>query len=173
MDSGVEQLLLRRQRDRAFEKILDLYADKVIRLVMSFVGNAARAEEVSQDVFLKVWQSLDGFDPKRAAIGTWVYAIARNTALTHLRAESYRKVLPLDSFAEPQAAPDAAREGDVRQLVDQLPDELRETVVLYYYQERSVEQTAAMLDLPAGTVKSHLSRARKLLAGMLKGAGQR
>jgi RNA polymerase sigma-70 factor (ECF subfamily) len=169
MDSDVHQLLLHGQRNRAFEKILDLYANKVFRLVLSLVGNAARAEDVSQDVFLKIWQALDVFDAKRAAVGTWVYRIARNTALTHLRAESYRQTLPIDSIDEPYVSPAESGEGDIRRVVEQLPEELREVVVLYYYQERSVDEVAAMLELPSGTVKSHLFRARRVLAETMKG----
>ena len=168
MDSEVPQLLLDGQRDRAFEKIVALYANKVFRLVLSLIGDAARAEEVSQDVFVKIWQAMDVFDPKRAAVGTWVYRIAHNTALTHLRAESYRQTLPMDSVAEPQVS--AAEPEGIRHLVEQLPEELREVVVLYYYEERAVDEVAAMLELPSGTDKSHHSRARRVLAEMMKGA---
>jgi len=165
MDSDVHELLLQGQRDRAFEKIVELYATKVFRLALSLVGDAARAEEVSQDAFLKVWQGLDGFDPRRAAIGTWIYTITRNTALTRLRGDSYRQTVPLEAVAEPAATVVAVGgDGDLQRLVNQLPGGLREVVVLYYYQEKSVEDVALMLDLPSGTVKSHLSRARKMLA---------
>jgi RNA polymerase sigma-70 factor (ECF subfamily) len=170
MNSDVQQLLLHGQRNRALEKILDLYANKVFRLVLSLVGNAAQAEEVSQDVFLKIWQSLDVFDPKRATVGTWVYRIARNAALTHLRAESYRQTLPIDSIDEPCVTPAESGEGDIRRVVEQLPKELKEVMVLYYYQERSVDEVAAVLELPSGTVKSHLFRARRMLAETMKGA---
>ena len=173
MDADLRQLLLHGNRNRAFEKILGLYANKVFRLVLSLVGNAARAEEVSQDVFLKIWQSLDVFDPNRAAVGSWIYRIARNTALTHLRAESYRQTSPLDSIEEPRVAPAESSDGDIRRVVEQLPEELREVVVLYYYQEKSVDEVAAMLELPSGTVKSHLFRARRMLAETMKGAARR
>src|SRR4051794_12490675 len=174
MDSDVHKLLMQGQRDRAFEEILDRYETKVFRLVLSMVGNAARAQEVAQDAFLKVWQGLEGFDQTRSAIGTWGYAIARNTALTYLRGEAYRHTLALHEISAPAAAP-LSRYGDddLQSSVQQLPGELRDVVVLYYYQERSVEDVALMLDLPSGTVKSHLSRARKMLAAKLRGAKQR
>jgi len=169
MDSDVQVLLRQGQRDRAFEMILDLYETKVFRLALSLVGNAARAEEVAQDSLLKVWQALERYDG-RAALGTWIYTITRNTALTHLRAESYRRTVPLESIAEPAAAAVSGAGGDVRRLVERLPEEQREVIVLYYYQEKSVEEVALMLDLPQGTVKSHLFRARKMLAEMMQGA---
>jgi RNA polymerase sigma-70 factor (ECF subfamily) len=168
MESRIHELLLKGQRDRAFEEILDAYETKVYRLVLSFIGNLARAEEVAQETFLKVWQALDSFDPNRSSIGTWIYTIARNTSFTHLRGELYRKTVPLDSVAEPAAeASDRDGAGDIRRMVAGLPEELREVVVLFYYQERSVEEVALMLDLPTGTVKSHLFRARKRLGEMM------
>lgn len=161
MEPDVRELLRRGEKNRAFERILDLYEAKVFRLVLSLVRDVARTEEVTQDSFLKVWQALERLDD-RAGVGTWIYSIARNTALTYLRAESYRRTAPLESIGEPAAA---AAGGDcgIRQLVEKLPEEQREAVVLYYYQERSVEEVALMLDLPEGTVKSHLFRARKQL----------
>jgi RNA polymerase sigma-70 factor, ECF subfamily len=152
MDSHVQRLLQQGQRDRAFEEILALYETKVYRLVLSMIGNAARSQEVAQDSFFKVWQALESFDG-RAALGTWIYTIARNTALTHLRAESYRQTVPLESIKEP-AAVNLQETGDVRKLVARLPEEQREVVELYYYQEKSVEDVALMLDLPEGTIKS-------------------
>ena len=168
MDSDVQRLLQQGQRDRAFEEVLVLYETKVYRLVLSLIGNAARAQEVAQDSLFKVWQALESFDG-RAALGTWIYTIARNTALTHLRAESYRRTVPLESIKEPPAV-NRQESGDIRRLVERLPEEQRDVVVLYYYQDKSVEGVALMLDLPVGTVKSHLFRARKTLADMMKGA---
>lgn len=104
MDSEVLQLLALKQRDRAFEKLLEMYETKVFRLVMSMLHDAARAEEVCQDVFLKIWQSLEVYDPKRSAPGTWIYRVAQNTALTHLRNEAYRRTLPLNAIEEPCSA---------------------------------------------------------------------
>jgi RNA polymerase sigma-70 factor (ECF subfamily) len=77
--------------------------------------------------------------------------------------------VPLESIEEP-AAVNRQEGGDVRKLVESLPEEQREVVVLYYYQDKSVEDVALMLDLPEGTVKSHLFRARKTLAHLMKGA---
>lgn len=171
VDPDIQQLLRLGQRDRAFERILELYQTKVIRFIYALVGNMTAAEDIAQDALFKVWQALDIYDG-RAALSTWIYTIARNTALTHLRAETYRRTLPLDSVAEP-ATTAAEPIPDIRKLVERLPEEQREAVVLYYYQEKSVEEVAQMLDLPIGTVKSQLYRARKTLAEKWKGAKTR
>jgi len=171
MEPDVLQLLTRGHRDAAFEAILKGYEAKVYRLAYSLLGDEARSKDATQEAFLKIWQGLELFDPQRAALGTWVYAISRNVALSRLRADAYRMTVPLESVAEPAAQAEPAY-GDLRRAVQRLPEELREAVVLYYYQERAVDEVAMMLDLPVGTVKSHLFRARKMLAEFLEGVAR-
>src|SRR5690242_18119635 len=81
MDEDVQQLLERRSYSQALERLLDLYETKVFRTALSILRNPARAEEATQDVFLKLWQVLPRYDG-RAALGTWIYTIARNTCLS-------------------------------------------------------------------------------------------
>ena len=163
MESEVGQLLQQGDRGRAFEKILSFYDGKVFRLVFSMLGNATQAQDVTQDVFLKIWQSIQTFDCQRASLATWIYTIARNTAISHLRSEAYRRTRPLEEISGRLVATSAGQELDIRRMVEKLPEELRAVIVLYYYQERSVDDVALMLSLPSGTVKSHLFRARKML----------
>jgi RNA polymerase sigma-70 factor (ECF subfamily) len=167
MDPDVPALLREGRRNEAFEALVAAYRNKVFRLAYSIVGTAATAEELAQDVFLRVWQVLDSYDG-RAAPGTWIYAITRNMAINHLRSASYRRTSPLAGIDPPApvARSDDSAE-DVRRMLQRLPEELREAVTLYYLQERSITEVAAMLNLPEGTVKSHLYRARKALANML------
>src|SRR5262245_43521840 len=164
MDQDIRQLLSQRRKDRAFEVLLQRYQHKVFRLVYSLLRNPSGAEEVTQDVFLKVWQALAGYDG-RASLSTWVYTIARNTSIPHLRAESSRKTLSLDEVPEPLAADEPVLSRiEIERLVASLPEEQRQVVMLFYLQERSIEDVAVMLDLPEGTVKSYLHRARKSMA---------
>jgi RNA polymerase sigma-70 factor (ECF subfamily) len=102
MDRELQQLLAQNRRDEAFAVLLKLYQNKIFRLMFSMVGNVARAEETTQDVFLKIWQALPRFDG-RASLSTWIYTIARNTAISHLRAEAHRKSSPLEEAPEPCA----------------------------------------------------------------------
>jgi RNA polymerase sigma-70 factor, ECF subfamily len=168
MDQDIRQLLSQRQKDRAFEVLLQRYQAKVFRLVFSMLGNSSRAEEVTQDAFLKIWQALQGYDG-RASLSTWIYTIARNTGISHLRTEFYRKTLSLEEAPEPfaEAEPVLSR-LEIERLLARLPDEQREVIVLFYLQERSIEDVATMLDLPEGTVKSHPHRARKAMAAMME-----
>lgn len=167
MDEDVRQLLERRRYAQALERLLDLYQNKVFRLALTFLRNPARAEEVTQDIFLKLWQALPAYDG-RASPGTWLYTIARNTCLSALRSDSYRKTIPLDTPLEPLTPGTNSHDAELAQYIDRLPETQREVITLFYLQEKQVGEVARMLGLPEGTVKSHLHRARRALAAMMK-----
>ena len=156
-------------RSRLFEGLVAQYQAKVFHLVLSLVRNTGRAEEVTQDVFLKLWLALPKYDG-RASIATWLYTIARNTGLSHLRSERYRRTEPLEMAPEPPAEAAWRLESlDVDRLLRGLPEELRMVVELFYFQDRSLQDVADMLGMPEGTVKSHLFRARRAMARMMEG----
>lgn len=172
MPEDIQALLEKHRYRLAFERLVELYEVKVFRMAVMFLKDSSRAEEVAQDIFLKLWQVLPAYDG-RAAPSTWLYTIARNTCLSALRSESHRKTRPLDSIVEP-VAPGVARGSDVlnrielERCLERLPQIQREVITLFYLQEKSVDEVARMLDLPEGTVKSHLHRARLALAAMIK-----
>ena len=163
----IEQLLRERRYDRALEQVLDRYQDKVFRMALAMLRDRARAEDVTQDIFIKLWRALPLYDG-RAALGTWLYTIARNTCLSALRFDSYRKTSALDETTEPSADSTTPLTLSVDQCVARLPDLQRQVITLFYMQDRSVAEVAAMLDLPEGTIKSHLHRARRALGVMMQ-----
>lgn len=167
MTGDVEQLVRARKYDQALEQILQDYQGKVFRMALVLLRDSGRAEEVTQDVFLKLWHALPAYDG-RAAVSTWLYAIARNTCLSAVRAEGYRRTSALDEVTETGAPSGTPLKLSVDQCVERLPEPQRQVVSLFYLQERSVSEVAAMLDLPQNTVKSHLHRARRALAEMMK-----
>src|SRR5260370_33219358 len=119
MDEDVQHLLRRRRYAAALEQLLNRYEAKVFRMALTFLRDPARAEDVTQDIFLKLWQALPAYDG-RAAPGTWLYAIARNTCLSVARAESYRKTFPLGAGCEPVARVSGAGDLELAQCIDRL-----------------------------------------------------
>jgi RNA polymerase sigma-70 factor, ECF subfamily len=155
------------RQDEEFEALVAQYQGKVFRLIFSIVRATTAAEELTQEVFLKIWRVFDRYDG-RASMSTWIYAIARNTALTWLRSESYRRTEPLHADREfPAPATTLVDTSGIRACVARLPQDQREIVEQYYFHDRSVEDVAEVLGLAPGTVKSHLFRARRALAAML------
>jgi RNA polymerase sigma-70 factor (ECF subfamily) len=167
MPGDVEQLLRAHKYDQALEQMLETHQARVFRMALTIVRDAGRAEEVTQDVFLKLWRAFPAYDG-RAAVSTWLYAIARNTCLSAVRAEGYRRTSALDDVTEPGASSATPLKLSVEQCVERLPEAQRQVVSLFYLQDRSVSEVAAMLDLPENTVKSHLHRARRALAEMMR-----
>ena len=167
MAGDIEQLVRARKYDQALEQILQNYQGKVFRMAVVILRDAGRAEEVTQDIFLKLWRALPAYDG-RAAVSTWLYAIARNSCLSAVRAEGYRRTSALDEVTEPGASSNTPLELSVGQCVERLPELQRQVITLFYLEDRSVSEVAAMLDLPENTVKSHLHRARRALGEMMK-----
>ena len=168
MDEDVQHLLRERRYSEAFEQLLDRYETKVFHMALTFLRAPARAEEVTQDIFLKLWKALPHYDG-RASPGTWLYAIARNTCLSSSRADGYRRTLPLEDFDEPATpAPAWITDGELAQCIDRLPAIQKTVITLFYLQEKRVDEVARMLGLPEGTVKSHLHRARLALADIIE-----
>jgi RNA polymerase sigma-70 factor (ECF subfamily) len=115
-----------------------------------------------------MWQVLPEYDG-RASPSTLLYTIARNTALSALRAATRRRSASLDcSYEVPAPSVDTAVQLETEKLVRRLPETEQEVVRLFYLQDRNVDEVAQMLDMPIGTVKSHLHRARRRLAGWMK-----
>jgi len=167
MPDDIQQLLQRRLFDDALQRLLDGYQHKVFRMAVAMLRDAGRAEEVTQDIFLKVWRALPSYDG-RALVSTWLYTIARNACLSAIRAESYRRTVPLENVTEPVSPARADGDVDWSRLLARLPDMQRQVITLYYFEERDVKEVADRLGLAVGTVKSHLHRARQALAGLLE-----
>ncbi|HEY0681542.1 MAG TPA: RNA polymerase sigma factor [Steroidobacter sp.] len=177
-DADISERLQAKQYREAFALLLPRYRDKVFRLIFSMLRDRASAEDTTQDVFLRIWRALPGF-AGQSQLSTWIYAIAKNGALSEIRKR--KPTVSLDQNDDEDsynpavaalAAPDADDSATVSvgQLLDQLPERYRQAVVLFYMEDKSYEQTATSLGLPLGTVKALLHRARKRLIELTKEA---
>jgi RNA polymerase sigma-70 factor (ECF subfamily) len=148
----------------------------VYRFTLRMSHDASIAEEVTQEVFLALLRQIARFDPQRASLGTWLCAIARRQLWKHL--EGLGEYRPEEDEAEsaeiesPGDSPVASlirREAveAVRQGVEELPARFKEVVVLCEFEEMSYEQVALILEIPVGTVRSRLHRAKARLAKAL------
>lgn len=152
-----------------FEQVVRDYQDRIFRLALSMLGDRAAAEEAAQDVLVRVWKGLPGFRAE-SSLSTWIYAITRNVCLTALGRGGLRTA-SLEEPASRRAAErraaagwSAAAPADAAALLERLPARYRQVAALFYMQEKSYDEVARMLDLPVGTVKTYLFRARKSLA---------
>jgi RNA polymerase sigma-70 factor (ECF subfamily) len=126
------------------------------------LGNAALAEETSQDIFIRIWKALPGFRGQ-SSISTWIYSIARNACLTAMQVSAAHAVAMEEIKVQPVVR--TSDHGvDWQLLLSQLPEKYRQVLVLFYMEDKSYDEVARLLDLPMGTVKTYLHRARKDLA---------
>lgn len=162
---------------QAIRFLFDRYQLKVYRFVLRLVANSATAEDIVSEVFLELWRRAADFEG-RSQLSTFLLAIARNKAMSALRSRAYQ---PLDEAAaaeipDPTAAADTVldesrRSAVMRRCLQQLSPAQREIIDLVYYHEKSVEEVAAIVGIPAATVKTRMFYARKRLGEYLREAG--
>ena len=168
VDEQVRRCLNDGHIDDAFERVLECFGDKILRLARSILVDHAAAEDAAQQALVRIWRGLRGFRHE-ASVSTWVYAVARNTCLTAIK----RRPPAMLSLDEPDVRravehlpadeSGSSRLPDVDLWVRQLPEPYRQVLLLFYMQSRSYEDVSTLLQLPLGTVKTRLRRARKLL----------
>ena len=176
-DSLIEQCLSGDQQ--AWEAIVRQNWRKVFNVAYKFVGKHDEAEDLTQDIFLKIFKALNTFD-RRANFQTWIISISRNLCIDHYRSVRKERQLiarevdtgdlqPASAERGPyQAAEQRDLRGMLRQALQALPLTLRTAVVLRDLQELSYQEIADHLGLPEGTVKSRINRGRIELAHQIK-----
>jgi RNA polymerase sigma-70 factor (ECF subfamily) len=163
IDQQIIGLVQAGQRDQALPLIVAEFKRKVFALAFSFARDRDEAEDLTQEVFVKVWKALPGFDA-RASLSTWIYAITRNTSLSALRAR--RVTVEVDECiadGDHDASDASAERMLLLRLIGRLPEKQRQVITLFYMEERSHEELSQMLDIPVGTIKTLLHRARERL----------
>ncbi len=163
----------------AWERIVRLHWRRVFNVAYKFVGKHDEAEDLTQDIFLKIFKSLDTFD-RRANFQTWLISVSRNLCIDHYRSvRKERQTIDRDvdanelTPAAPEPGPIAALEQRdrvtlLRDALAVLPESLRTAVVMRDIQELSYQDIAARLHLPEGTVKSRINRGRTELARQIR-----
>jgi RNA polymerase sigma-70 factor (ECF subfamily) len=176
-DSLIEQCLAGDQV--AWEQIVRQNWRKVFNVAYKFVGKHDEAEDLTQDIFLKIFKALKTFD-RRANFQTWIISISRNLCIDHYRSvrkERQTIARDVDSNDLQPATPDRGPyqqaehqdlRAQLRQALETLPITLRTAVVLRDLQELSYQEIADRLGLPEGTVKSRINRGRIELAHQLR-----
>ena len=170
----------------AFEQLAAQYERPLINFIAAYVGDLAAAEDLYQETFVRVIRSISDYRPE-AGLATWIYTIARNLALDHLRRRKRRRevslarsegpeeanVIFLDrrSSAAPEAAPEAAERSDkLLRSMQRLSPKKREAVVLRFFSDMNYDEMSRLLETPVGTLKFRVHEALQDLSGLLRDA---
>lgn len=154
-----------------FERIYSEYADDVLRMAYFYLADRHKAEDVCQDVFVKLFTRAEEIEPGREK--AWLLRVTVNLCRDTWRGAWLKRVVlgsPALEVVPAQEDEVEAREekAAVMRAVHRLPAAFRETILLHYYQGLGISEIAETLGLPEGTVSSRLSRARRKLEGLLK-----
>ena len=165
--------------ERAWDRIVTQHWRKVFNVAYKFVGRHDMAEDLAQEIFLKIFKALGTFD-RRANFQTWLVSVSRNLCIDHYRSVRKERELVDRSIDAEDASPtsrepdplDALERNDRRILLHralaQLPETLRTAVLLRDIQEQTYRDIARQLGLPEGTVKSRINRGRHELARQIR-----
>ena len=151
-----------KKRDMAsFEKLYAMYSDNICSVIHTIVKNENRAQEICQDVFIKIWNNADSYNASKGRFFTWILNIARNAAIDEIRSKSYKnekKNLSADYFVgileQPEEEADSLDTKGLRKLIHNLKEKCVQIIELLYYRGYTQKEAAEELDIPIGTVKT-------------------
>ncbi|MET0631688.1 MAG: sigma-70 family RNA polymerase sigma factor [Xanthobacteraceae bacterium] len=162
---------------RAMQVLYGRHNVRVYRFIVRLTGNTTLAEDLVSEVFLDVWRQADGFEAK-CQVSTWLLAIARYKALSALRRRSEDQLDDVMAETIEDTADDPEtlvynkdRSTLVQKCLAQLTPAHREVIDLVYYHEKSVDEVAQIVGVPAATVKTRMFYARNKMADLLKQSG--
>jgi RNA polymerase sigma-70 factor, ECF subfamily len=168
METSDSQLIERLQRgeDAAFDELLSLYQHPVINFCYRLLGDAGDADDVAQDVFVRVYQRIGDYRPG-GKFSTWLFALARNACIDRLRYRKRHPTEPLDGAPEPATV---SHETEAREIgehiaaaVSELPEDQRTALVLAEYHGMSYVEIADIMRTSEKSVESRLYRAKQTL----------
>jgi RNA polymerase sigma-70 factor (ECF subfamily) len=167
----------------AWNMMIDRYSKKVYNLVLNFVGNRDDASDITQDIFLKVYTNIDKFQEDKN-FNSWILKLSKNHCIDHWRKnKNSRQKVKLDESLYNGAIHDQAytpedsliKEDEIsylRQKLQLLPPDLRSLIIMRDIQDYSYREIADHLDIPLGTTKSRINRARIKLAKIVLNEGK-
>lgn len=158
-----------------FEQMYEKYATDVLRVSYFYLGDRQKAEDVCQDVFVRLITNAPEIQEGREK--AWLLKVALNRCRDMWRAAWVRRVVLGSPVFETIPAPDeiekSTEKAEMMSAIAQLPASFKEVILLHYYQGFGIAEIAQMMDLPEGTISSRLSRGRKKLEQILKGGDAR
>jgi RNA polymerase sigma-70 factor (ECF subfamily) len=174
-DSDLIERAVAGQSD-CFDELVKRYHKPIASFIFRMIGNRETALDLTQEVFIKVYGSLERYKPE-FKFSTWIYKIASNTAIDHLRKsavstaplylvndeEEFELPIPSRTLSPERALERRERAAQIEEVVSQLPPRYRELIVLRHVSELGYEEIADVTGLPLGTVKNRIFRAREAM----------
>ena len=167
--------LIRSGNQNAFSYLYDNYSKALFGVIYTIVGNAAEAEDILQDVFLKIWSNFFTYDQGKGRLYTWMLNIARNSAIDYTRSKQYK--MNLKNFSSDMLVNEINKVHSnnvsydhigLKNVLDELKQDHQTIIDLAYYKGYTQEEIAKKLNLPFGTVKTKVRQAIITLRRIIK-----
>jgi len=159
-----------------FERLFISYNEQIFRLVFFKTGfNKELAQDIAQDIFLKVWEKRENFDPTKSSLKNWIYTIAKNKIIDYYRTRKKVEVEYNDELAKTiyTKKEDAELSERVFKMIGKLSEEEREIITLRYIQDYSVKEISSILEKNYSATKVQLHRAIKKLRELVEEQNER
>lgn len=151
----------------AFQILVDSGISRILAVARRMLGDDMEAEDVAQDVFLRLWRQADKWDGGRAKVSTWLYRVTVNSCIDRLRARREDTVKELPELAHQATQEQAMEEEDLQRYMDEalqaLPERQRTALVLFHYEDLSMSAVSEIMDASVEAVESLLGRGRRTL----------
>ncbi len=161
--------------ERMFEELYEKYANDVLRVSYYYLGDRQQAEDVTQDVFVRLMTATPDLVPGHEK--AWLLKVALNRCRDIWRAAWVKRVVlgspAMDLVPVSGGMDDHMEKKELMAAIHRLPADFRDVILLHYYQGYGIAEISVMLDVPEGTISSRLSRGRKKLEEILKGSDAR
>lgn len=176
MEESILGNLTVEDREEVLIALMDDYGQDVMRLSFSYVKNHAVAEELTQEIFIKVYEKLDTYK-RKSSLKTWLWRIAINHCKDYLKSWHYRKVLLAEKISLEKRGTSESTEDEVIQRnedallaeeVLHLPVKYREVIHLHYFMDMSIREIEQVIGINQNTIKTRLKRAKELLKDRLE-----
>lgn len=159
----------------AYRFLVLRYQKPLFKYLKSFGFNASIVEEIAQETFIKAFKNLKGFNQEQSRFSTWLFVVAKNTALNELARHNYKKEMTFKEFPEVEsnASPISAYEeeelkANLGELMKGLPIQFRNALILFHLNEMSLDEISQIENCSLGTVKSRIHRAKEMLKNLIK-----
>ena len=154
--------LIYRKDEKAFTQLYDMYAKSLFAVISSLIKNTEEAEDVLQEVFVKIWKNLDSYNENKGRFYTWILNIARNTAIDRLRSKNFnnsQKNLSSDNFVnlleEGNKLVNKVDAIGLQEFIKRLKPKCIQIIDLLFFKGYTQQEAADELEIPLGTVKTH------------------
>lgn len=151
--------------NQRFEHYYQCYFDDLFRYVLTIVKNEEDTKDILQNTFLKLYEHNQSFESDQH-VKSWLLKVANNSSKNLFKHWYKNKRIEVDDFNSFKSAPISERKH-LQQVFD-LPLKYRQVIYLFYYEDLTIQSISELLNRPESTIKTHLSRGRELLKGVLK-----